>query len=145
MQRILTALLSLFMIGCSRPGPDIEPRTDVVQAPETFDDSIGDWKNIHSMNPELAGVLVQQFPDSSFGASVYQGAHPAMILFVMWDGRVNQIGYEPSGKAEENFWWNLNERPRDYSYIWEQLDYSKGSDPEFMRHRDPRAAPRRRS
>ncbi len=111
---------------------------EIPSPPETKNVTKGKWTNIHSSNPDLAGVLVQQFPDSSFEAPAWEGKHPAMILFVMWNGRVNQLGYEPSGMVRENFWWNMETSEHNYSYIWEQLDYSLGSDPNFKHHRDPR-------
>lgn len=131
----------LFLIGCStQEANESLPPAVEVPVPSIRDTSIKAWKNIHRANLDLAGVLLQQFPDSSLEAPSFEGKHPAMILFVMWDGRVNQIGYEPSGKISENFWWDLNEGDRDYSYIWEQLDYSHGSDPAFAHHHDPRKA-----
>ena len=111
---------------------------EIPSPPEIKNVITGKWTNIHFSNPDLAGVLVQQFPDNPYEAPAWEGKHPAMILFVMWNGRVNQLGYEPSGKVRENFWWNIESSEHDYSYIWEQLDYPQGSDSNFMHHRDPR-------
>ena len=97
--------------------------------------TVGHWENRHAGNPDLAGVLVQQFPDCAYDAPRFEGGHPAMILFVMWDGRVNQVEYEPSGEVSGDFWWKL-ELPR-YDYVWEQLDYTQGSDPDFKTHQKP--------
>jgi len=93
------------------------------------------WLNIYGDDPGLAGVVVQQLPDSPAGASRWRGRHPAMILFVFWDGRVRQRGYSPTGAVEEDFWWHITPAQKD---IWKQVDYSKGSDPQFRRHADPR-------
>ena len=109
-------------------GPSIQPVSDV----------IGKWKNIHEGNPELAGVEIQQYPDSALEAPAWEGGHPAMILFVMWDGRVNQRGYRPDGTVREDFWWDLNDKKDYYSHIWDELDFSVGGDPDFLRHPDPR-------
>jgi len=102
------------------------------------DSTVGAWENIHTENPQLAGVVVQQFPDSLDGMFEHESKHPAMILFVMWSGAVNQIGYSPEGEIGEDFWWDINGSDRDYSYMWDQVDFSKGSDPLFERHDDPR-------
>ena len=139
MRSIIAFFVSLLLIGCStQDASEGLPYAVEVSVPVIRDTSTGAWKNIHRANPDLAGALVQQFPDSSLEAPAWEGKHPAMILFVMWDGRVNQIGYKPSGKIAEDLWWNLNEGDRDYSYIWEQLDFSHGSDPAFEHHHDPR-------
>ena len=58
-----------------------------------------------------------------------------MILYVMWVGRVNQIGYKPDGFVQENFWWQITEG--NGQYLWENLDYSFGSDPNFKIHSKP--------
>ncbi len=58
-----------------------------------------------------------------------------MILYVMWDGSVNQMGYSPSGDIVEDFWWSIEEH--GLNYVWEQLDYSVGSDPNFKNHEKP--------
>ena len=101
----------------------------------TTDGSPEKWRNIYEGNPELAGVLVQQLPDNAAEAPRWRGKHPAMILFVFWGGRVRQFGYSPDGIVKEDFWWQITP---DQSYIWQQLDYSKGSDPRFRHHADPR-------
>ena len=139
MRPFLSAILCLVIANCSHKQiskSELDPIDFPI--PEISDQSVGEWGNIHSKNLGLAGVLVQQFPDCSLEAAAWEGKHPAMILFVMWDGRVNQIGYKPSGMITENFWWHLSSDSHDYSYIWKQVDYTYGSDPKFQRHKDPR-------
>lgn len=135
----LPALVCLCFVSCSGTDTGNRLQAGAPTILESHEPSVGSWTNRHAKNPDLAGVLVQQFPDSSHEASERKGKHPAMILFVMWDGRVNQVGYRPSGEIIEDFWWDLKQGSHDFSYVWEQLDYSHGSDPTFKSHRDPRA------
>lgn len=107
------------------------------QGPTQVDLAVENWNNANKERTELAGIHVQQLPDGPDESS-YKGKHPAMILFVLWDGRVNQLGYTPSGEVHENFWWNLRTKTQDFSYLWDQLEYKYGTDPEFKNHKDPR-------
>ena len=101
--------------------------------------AIGPWQNAYAGNEELAGVVISQFPEAGrypWLIESYKGKHPAMILYYFWNGRINQRAFEPDGTETENFWWNDSLKPGEW--IWRVVDYSQGSDPKFIRHRDPR-------
>jgi len=123
----LLAICGLHITSCSLRN---EPTPGLASKNQT-------WTNKHLGSADLAGVSIQQFPDCVHESPAWDGKHPAMILFVMWDGRVNQVEYEPSGKIRSDWWWDINKEKHDYSYIWNDLDYSHGSDPNFERHQKP--------
>ena len=126
------AIVLLCHVHVSCTGGPTQEEIDLARAlapPSIEDGTVGPWKNRHSGNPELAGVSVQQFPDCAYESVRYEGKHPAMILFVMWDGRVNQVEYEPSGTVSADWWWKIDKKRHDY--ILEQLDYTHGSKPDF--------------
>ena len=86
MRSFIVISVSLLLVSCSTPdSSEGLPIPVEAQTPTVRDTSIGAWKNIHRANPDLAGVLVQQFPDNPYEAPEWTGKHPAMILFVMWD------------------------------------------------------------
>ena len=91
---------------------------EVPDCPEIANFSIGKWVNIHKNNPDLVGVRVQQFPDCEFDAMRYEGKHPAMVIFVMRNGKVHQLDYDPDGRVTSGFWWDA---PTNH-WIWEGLD-----------------------
>jgi hypothetical protein len=99
--------------------------------------TVGSWTNIYRGDPNLAGVIVQQFPDGDDGFSFddRDGKHPCMIIYGFWDDRFHQISYTPSGQIEENFWFEISEST---TWIWDGVDFSHGSDPKFAIHPDPR-------
>jgi len=94
--------------------PDVQPVTNR---------AVGPWINRFDGVKGLAGVIVQQFPDNSADAPDYQGKHPAMILYVFKDGRVNQCGFDPNGNITEDFWWKL--APGDS--MWSEIDRAYAS------------------
>ncbi len=116
--RSLFALLSLFLMGCSGQAISEAP-TD----PPMRNRAVGQWTNRYAGDPDLAGVRVQQFPDCWGDAAQYEGRHPAMILYVFKDGRVNQNGFKPDGMIEEDFWWKIGPT----HYLWEQIDRSSAA------------------
>lgn len=87
---------------------------------EEDDFTTGTWSNRYEGDASLAGVIVQQFPDNLQTAVLYEGRHPAMILYVFEDGKVNQVGFTPDGEVREDFWWEIEPD----SYIWDQIDRS---------------------
>lgn len=136
MKRYILALAIFNLTGCTQSGSlsNTALVDGLPSGPHIHDLAVGQWDNTHTDNSELAGVIVQQFPDNSHDAPKYESKHPCIILFVMWDGRVNELQYKPSGKITSNSWWHIKAE----SYIWKQLDFSVGSDPGFKVHNDPR-------
>ena len=128
----ITACLLITLSSCSNKHDTYVLHVSEPDTPQNR--AIGNWTNYHSGNIDLAGVRIQQFPDNR-EFEPWEGRHPAMILYVMWDGRVNQIGYKPDGSVQENFWWQITEG--NGRYLWENLDYSVGSDPNFKIHSIP--------
>lgn len=96
------------------------------------------WKNLHEGDPLLAGVEMSQCPEGAMGerAEAYIKGHPAMVLYYFWDGRVRQTGYEPNGEVIEDFYWNMPVGKRNAA--WGHVDFSRGSDPTFIKNKDPR-------
>ena len=68
-----------------------------------------EWINIHKDNPDLVGVYVQQFPDNAADRTVYEGKHPAMVIFVFKGNKAHQVSYTPTGQVENGFWWIIPE------------------------------------
>jgi hypothetical protein len=104
--------LALFLTGCGTT-----PVSEAEKVPTIQNFTVGPWTNRYQGDPTLAGVVVQQFPDCGAEAPEYEGQHPAMILFVFKDGRVNQNGFEPDGKVREDFWWKL----KDGDALWKDV------------------------
>lgn len=97
------------------------------------------WVNIYVGNPELAGVMVRQHPLEKHKGISYQGQHPFVISFVMWNGTVNETYYKPDGRIISAGWWRLKDmKALDPQSIWHYVDFSLGSDPTFNKHKDPR-------
>ena len=81
------------------------------------DSDVARWAHRYRRNPRLAGVLIQQVPDPRDQESAYLRGHPAMILYVFKDGRVNQVEYRPDGRITSDWWWRA--KPDDP--VWLQL------------------------
>ena len=88
--------------------------------PPIHNRSVGKWVNRHAGEAGLAGVRVQQFPDCEGEEAPYEGRHPAMILYVFKNGRVNQTCFTPDGTMEQDFWFTIE--PDDC--LWETMDRS---------------------
>jgi hypothetical protein len=76
-----------------------------------------EWVNLHQHNPDLLGVVVQQFPDNEDDARAYRGTHPGMIIFVFKHGKAHQVEYTPSGQVENGFWFDIPEGDEIYDRI----------------------------
>ncbi len=111
----LSLLLPCLLIGCGEPTLSEAPPEVPIR-----NWTVGRWTNRYADDPNLAGVRVQQFPDCSGDAARHEGRHPAMILYVFKNGRVNQNGFEPDGTIREDFWWSIGP---DH-YLWDQIDRS---------------------
>ena len=72
------------------------------------DHSVGKWENKYKDDPNLFAVYVHQFPTPLSDQPAYEGRHPAMIIYVFNDGRANQIGFDPVGKLQEDFWYHVD-------------------------------------
>jgi len=104
--------LIVLLAGCTA-----QPISEAENDPPIHNLTVGQWTNRYHGDPNLAGVVVQQFPDCAGEALRFEGHHPALVLYVFKDGRVNQIGFEPDGKVRENFWWRIkNDDP-----LWKQI------------------------
>lgn len=97
----------------------------------------GTWTNRYRNDPNLAGVMVQQFTDGddNFSFEERNGKHPCMVLYAFWDNRYVQIAYTPDGYETSKFWFKIDESTQ---WLWDHVDFSHGSDPTFERHPDPR-------
>jgi hypothetical protein len=130
---ILATCLALCVVGCANRqnrSASLPLRRPVRSH------AIGRWDNPYRGDPKLAGVRVYQLGECPYEQWRYEGKHPAGIWFYFWDGRVRQIGYEPNGSVDNDFWWPTRLKPGD-SY-WLDVDFSHGSDPAFQHHADPR-------
>jgi hypothetical protein len=97
------------------------------------------WVNIYVGNSELAGVMIVQQPTEKHKGISYQGKHPFLISFVMWNGAVNETYYKPDGQIISAAWWRLRDiKALDPQSVWHAVDFSYGSDPSFKKHKDPR-------
>lgn len=81
------------------------------------DSDVVRWAHRYRGSPRLAGILIQQVPDSREQESAYADGHPAMILYVFRDGRVNQVEFRPDGRITTDWWWHA--KPDDP--VWAQL------------------------
>ena len=68
-----------------------------------------EWINIHSKNPDLLGIHVQQLPDNLADQNAYKNKHPAIVVFIFKGNKAHQISYTPSGQVESGFWWRIPE------------------------------------
>lgn len=103
------------------------------------------YRNLYKDSPDLAGIEVYQQPPQD-GAptdySAYRGKHPGAVYYHFWDGRILWLEYSPEGKIQRKEWLRHDkEQQPDYLNSWEMVDFSKGSDSEFRRHKDPRTPP----
>jgi hypothetical protein len=96
------------------------------------------WENKHRNDPNLAGIEIAQLPEGAATESktAFLKGHPAMILYFFWDGKVRQTGFEADGRLVEDFFWPY--KITDDNGYWKSVDFSFGSDPSFIKHRDPR-------
>ena len=127
--RPLALFLSLLLLGCAS-GP---LANNGLPAP-----SIGRAMNPYANDPNLAAVSVIEspgFPNAAFGFAQRQ---PIEISFAFWDGRVRQCQFRGDGSMWDSFWWPPNARLKQGSAGWGGFDFAYGSDPTFLRHRDPR-------
>ena len=97
------------------------------------------WVNIHVGDPNLAGTLVTQYPADPSEKHLFEGKHPFVISFVMWDGSVNETYYDPEGRVVSAGWWRLQDmKAYDPQILWKGVDFSQGSNPTFKQHKYPR-------
>ena len=66
-----------------------------------------EWINIHSENPDLIGVFVEQYPTHKEDHALYEGKHPAMVIYVFKGNRAHQLSFTPSGQVRDGFWWDI--------------------------------------
>jgi hypothetical protein len=124
----------------------------------------GKWRNEYKNNFRLAGVeiITNQWDGPSETLS-HDGKHPAEVFYHFWNGTILWISYTPEGKQTSNQWVWLDHRRSleqclektgeerckaltllalfelgDNVNSWSCVDFSFGSDPGFLRHRDPR-------
>jgi hypothetical protein len=91
------------------------------------------WKNLYENHPDLAGIGVIMEGASELG---YVGNHPPGIIYLFWNGKIYQTQHNPDGSIISEGW---SDTPvASDSKIWNNIDYSFGSDPGFERHKDPR-------
>lgn len=104
-------------------------------------DGVGKWTNAYANAPKLAGVSVSQYPEVAASSVLdsYVGKHPATITYFFWNGRVRQCTFAPDGQRLDDFWWPDDFLKRNPS-LWNEVDFSAGSDPQFKFHVDPRKA-----
>jgi hypothetical protein len=129
---IIAAVSFVALFGCA--GPKV-----IVSKEESFigKGKDGSWTNIYRGDPNLTGVITQQFPDGddNFTFEERDGKHPCMILYGFWDDRFRQIHYTPTGDVVNEFWFKIDESTK---WIWDGVDFTQGADPSFERHQDPR-------
>lgn len=133
----LVILAALLLVGCSAAW-----RTEQMirnERIEKLSPAIGPWENRYKGDPNLAGVIVTQYPEGEAVAKTpYQNKHPASIWYVYWNGDVMSIQYAPDGSVQVESLWTRNFTPG--SWWWGEVDFSHGSDPLFRHHADPRQA-----
>ena len=66
-----------------------------------------EWINLHTKNPDLIGVYVQQHPDNKADAAVYKGKRPTMVIYVFKNQKAHQVSYSPTGQVQSGFWWDI--------------------------------------
>jgi len=133
----LVLLAALLVAGCSAMSHTEQMiRHERI---EKLSPVIGPWENRYQSDPNLAGVIVTQYPEGEAMAKTpYQGKHPASIWYVFWNGDVMSIEYRPDGSVLGESLWKEYFTP--CSWWWGEVDFSRGSDPLFQRHADPRRA-----
>jgi len=115
---------------------NVEPKESISEE-QVRAGKVGPWSNIYKGDAMLAGVSVQQFPDGDDGFSYEErnGKHPCMILYGFWDDRFRQLEYSPSGDVTSDFWFKIEDST---AWIWNDVDFTQGNDPNFNKHQDPR-------
>lgn len=131
MKRLLLALItSTFLVGHCFSQDALHQGNGI---------TAGKWINIYVGNPNLAGVLVTQYPADQKEKHLFDGKHPFVLSFVMWDGSINETYYDPEGRVVSAGWWRLKDmKSYDPQILWRNVDFSLGSDPKFKHHKDPR-------
>ena len=127
------------LCGCATPKAVVSAQAGVSEEEPTVGKvEEGPWNNIYRGDPSLAGVIVQQFPDGydDFTFEERNGKHPCMILYGFWEDRFRHVEYTPSGKVTGDFWFEIDDSTK---WIWDNVDFTQGSDPSFKMHQDPRA------
>ena len=116
-------LAIILLVGCA-------------SAPKQLSQAVGKWDNPYEENPELAGVIISQYPEGIEPAEPYEGKHPASIWYAFWNGDVISINYGPDGAIYVKSVWEKY-LTKD-STIWKDVDFTYGSDPQLKSHPDPR-------
>ena len=100
--------------------------------------NIGRAANPYAKAPNLAAVAVIEspgFPNAAFGLAQRQ---IIQMSFAFWDGRVRECQFRGDGSMWDSYWWPPKARLKQGSAGWGGFDFMYGSDPTFLRHRDPR-------
>jgi hypothetical protein len=131
------ALLILFTIslgGCVYSGANSRLATPWANHPTI--------RNEFARDPLLAGVEVNQFTgngvpgyDYSYSLAAYNEKHPAEVIYYFWDGRLVDINYSPGGRVIRT--QTTPSIPTGSPQL-DFIDFAYGSDPNFIRHTDPR-------
>ena len=163
---IATIECAMIMLSCS--ANNSLPTTSSVSVDRKPDNSSATWldyiqhrmpaeertimpyENKYRGDPDLAGIECYQHPlvdNTVEDYSVYDGKHPGAVVYHFWDGRILSLYYSPDGRVMHKNWFKHESDPaklkakREYAFSWEMVDFSKGSDPHFEHHTDPRNPP----
>ncbi|WP_461785113.1 hypothetical protein [Prosthecobacter sp.] len=134
--KLITLALFLALIGCVSNRRTQKEHSNLSAGP--LPEAHGPWENIYNDDSRLAAVAVHQYPENPYEASSYIGKHPCNIWYAFWDGRVRQIQYDVDGTVIDDFWWPEDFKLTQNSDQWNGFDFSFGSDPTFLHHKDPR-------
>jgi hypothetical protein len=114
-----------------------------VMPPE--ENAVMPYKNLYKSSSTLAGLEVYQkriVENTMIDTSEYIGKHPGTVCYHFWDGRILTLDYSPDGKIISKNWCHHSQKEvPEYFNSWEMVDFNKGSDPDFKRHKDPRTPP----
>lgn len=131
--KLLLLSLSLLLLGCAD-----HPFTQNATGPGFPAPSFGLWHNPYAGNPNLAAVAITSNPANPFDQWGFVHTRPSSLCFAFWDGRVRQVQLRGDGSVWDDFWWPPNSWLKPGSAAWAGFDFAYGSDPTFLRHRDPR-------
>ncbi len=128
--KLFALLISLLLLGCAS-----QPFAQGRGAPAP---SFGAWINPYTGDTRLAAVAIARGAADPFDRWGFAHARITGLSFAFWDGRVRQVQFRADGTVWDDFWWPRQAWMKPGSAAWAGFDFMYGSDPTFVRHRDPR-------
>ena len=129
---LLLSCSMILVVGCASPkGTSIRPGYPQL--------NLSQWTNLYKGDARLAAIGFLQAPPDGPGETIdeYRGAHPAQVIYYFWGGATKGFNYFKDGSLKDT-WNEVWSDQIGQEHYWRFADFSYGSDPHFLHHKDPR-------